>query len=191
MEEEEQRAADEKAAADAKAAEEAAAADAEEGGGGDEQETHEETKARLAEAEAKVKKTEEVAANQKARAEKAEKAAKAAKPADDLSSADVMSLMNAKVSHEDDIAEVKDYAKLKGITIAEALKVPMVQSLIADSAEKRKTAEATHSGPARRNTQAPSDEAVVAEATKGNLPDDPAKLAESRMALRKKDKANK
>src|SRR5690606_10314539 len=50
---------------------------------------------------------------------------------DNLSQKDMFALIKADV-HEDDISEVADYAKLKGITVAEALKAPVVKTILSE-----------------------------------------------------------
>lgn len=131
------------------------------------EETPEELKARLAKAE-------EVAKNQRIRAEKAEgKLKEGAKPTTapgDLSPTDLYALFEAKVPQED-ISEVSEYAKLKGISVADALKSNVVKTILADNAEKRATAQATATGSTRRAGNKTTDEALLAKASKGELPE--------------------
>lgn len=136
------------------------------------EETIEEVKAKLAKAE-------EIAENQKIRAEKAEKLAKGSKEtvvvskspkAGDMKTDDLYALMNAKVP-QDDIQDVREYAELKGISVADALKSNVVKTILSDKAEQRNIAEATHVGNARRNSSKSSEEALLAGASKGELPD--------------------
>jgi len=104
----------------------------------------------------------EYGSNQKIRAEKAEKEAKKApkketpiKPAEtstptnDFSPKDYLALSQAGVP-ADDLDEVTDFAKYKGISIAEALKTPYIQTTLKEKAEERKTADATNTGGGRR-----------------------------------------
>lgn len=116
-----------------------------------------------------AEKAKELAENYKIRAEKAEKSPKAEKS--DLSSSDLYALMNAKVP-EEDISEVSDYAKLKKVSIAEALKASVVKTILAERAEERATATATATGAQRRTTSKVSDETVLENASKGQVPDD-------------------
>lgn len=102
---------------------------------------------------------------------------KANKPADkvqeksnDLSSKDLYALMEAKVS-QDDVDDVVDFAKFKGITVQEALKAPTVKTLLQVKAEERNTAIATHSGSSKRTTQKISDDVLLENAKKGQMPD--------------------
>jgi len=138
---------------------------------------------------AKAEKAEEVAKNQRIRAEKAEKAAKEAKPAETaaLPTADLYALVKAGVP-EEDIEEVSDYAAFKKISIAEALKAPTVKTLLAERKEARDVAEATNTSRARRQTTSASPEALLEQASKGQLPDTAEgtmRLAEARMERRK------
>jgi hypothetical protein len=148
-----------------------------------EEETVEEVKAKLAKAT-------ELADNYKVRAEKAEKKAKevvqpATEAKGDLSSKDIIAINRANI-HEDDLDEVIDYAKYKKISIGEALKSGVVKTLLKDKEEQRKTAAATNTGTARRSSVKVSDEEVVAQSERGQVPEDPEVLARARMNLRKK-----
>lgn len=108
----------------------------------------------------KADKSEEVAKNQKTRAEKAEQALKekAAKEGD-MSSTDLYALMEAKVP-KDDIEEVREYAALKKITVAEALNSSIVKTILAEKAENRKTAAATTTR-STRTTQAKDGNSIL------------------------------
>lgn len=130
-------------------------------------ETSEDLKARLAKAE-------ELANNYKVRAEKAEKKSKeTVEVKGDISSKDTIAIMRANV-HEDDIDEVKDFAKLKGISIADALKSNVVKAIISDREDIRKTANATHTGTTRKSSARISDEELLEKASKGDIPEDDA-----------------
>ncbi len=152
---------------------------------GDEQESLDEYKSRLAKAE-------ELANNYKIRAEKAEKLAKGNKPETkietnnaNMPTKDLYALVSAKV-HEDDIAEVEEYAKFKGISVAEALKSTVVKTMLSEKEDFRKTALATNTGNVRRGSTKPSDEALLNRARSGDIPDDAEALAHARMEERKK-----
>lgn len=141
------------------------------------EETIEDVKARLAQAEEAKAKAEEIAENQRIRAEKAERKAKEpeAKPEakssrkdDTLTSMDTIALIGAKVTEKEDIDEVLDYAKLKGISVSEALQASVVKSILAEKAEQRQTAAATNTGNARRGTSKLSDEQIVANVAQGS-----------------------
>lgn len=129
-------------------------------------------------------KAKELADNYKARAEKAEREKMPKQKENELSSTDLYALMNAKVP-EEDISEVIDYARLKKVSISEALKASVVKTILSEKAEERETANATATGVQRRSApQKNTDEAVFSEVYKGKLPDDDAgiaRLAEAEM----------
>src|ERR1035437_9092529 len=135
------------------------------------EETVEELKTRLSKAE-------EIANNQRIRAEKAERENKsgvkttqtASPKAGELSTKDVYALMDAKVP-ESDIIEVQEYAILKGISIAEALRLQLMKSILADKTEQRKVASASNVGGSRRSSGAMTDQQLLEKAQKGDLPD--------------------
>lgn len=93
----------------------------------------------------------------------------------DLSAKDIYSLIEAKVP-QDDIDEVVKYAKFANISLGEALKSNIVKNILADKAEGRKVADATNTGTVKRGSSKISDEALLAKASKGDLPDDPMDL---------------
>ena len=96
-------------------------------------------------------------------------ASAAAKPAA-LSQQDLYVLVKADVPPED-VSEVTDYATLKGISVAAALKTNVVKTILADKAEERRSAEAANTGRARRASGAVTDESLLENARKGSLPD--------------------
>ncbi len=122
----------------------------------------------------KAKKAEEVANNQRIRAEKAEK-----KPKDDnqapknnLSPTDIIALAKADVS-EDDIQEVLDYAEYKKISVKDALVSTVIKSLLAEKKEERQTAQATAVKQQRRGqTSSSGSEALKKAETTGEMPTD-------------------
>ncbi len=153
----------------------------------DVEETLEEVKARLV-------KTEELANNYKIRAEKAEKKgdkkpeATVEKKVGDLSTKDIYVLMDAKVPQED-VDEVVDYARFKGISVAEALKTSTIKATLAERGEQRITANATNTGASRRGTSQQSGESLMEQARRGNLPEkdeDIRKVLEAKMKTVKK-----
>ena len=97
-----------------------------------------------AEAEAKLLKAERLKAEEKAKAEKP----KPTEKQDGLTPMDVMVLTKADV-HEDDIEEVINYAKFKGVDVKTALKDKTMQTILRDKTEQRSTAEATNTFTAR------------------------------------------
>ena len=95
----------------------------------------------------KSEKAEETAKNQKTRAENAEADLKKIKPPEkkedgQLSTKDFYALTKANVP-EEDIDDVSEYAKFKGITISEALNSSVVKATLADKAESLRVAQAT------------------------------------------------
>ncbi len=84
-------------------------------------------------------------------------------PSKDLSSKDIFALVQAKVP-EEDVEEVTKTAKALGISIAEALKDPVTQTILERRASLRKTAEATSTTTARPVARKVTDESVLKEA---------------------------
>jgi len=157
-------------------------------------ETIDEVKARLQEAEDARLKAEKIAENQRIRAEKAERLAKGEKPrveqkptptAGELTAKDIILLSKSNISESEDIDEVLDFAKYKGISISEALKSSTVKSILAEKAEQRKTAEVTNTNSSRRATPKITSEQIIAKSESGEDVD-PEKLAEARMEQRKR-----
>ena len=120
---------------------------------------------KLYETTERLMKSKEAEQSLKVRAEIAEKAAKKvaqpletetptkpaenATPTNEFSPKDYLALSQAGVP-ADDLDEVTDFAKYKGITIAEALKSSYIQSTLKEKAEERKTADATNTGGGKR-----------------------------------------
>ncbi len=93
----------------------------------------------------------------------------------DLTTQDLYALMDAKVP-EADIDQVREYANLKKISIAEALKAPIVKSLLAESGELRNVASAANVGGSKRSSGKMTDDILLSKASKGELPDNDADL---------------
>lgn len=135
----------------------------------------------------RLTKAEELANNYKVRAEKAEKKIKetvtVTEPKkDDLSNADLYDLFDAKVKKED-VSDVVEFAKFRKISIAEALKSPVVKTLLKDKEESRRVADATNTGTSRRSNTQPTDDERIEKAVKGDLPEsdvEVGKLAQAR-----------
>lgn len=125
---------------------------------------------------AKALKAEEVANNQRIRAEKAERLNKVSKTEApkaqtvSLSNKDFLALVNAKIN-EEDIGEVEDFAKYKGISIADALKSSALKSLLRDKEESRRVANASNTGKTRQGSSKVSEDILISKAQKGELPD--------------------
>lgn len=126
-----------------------------------------------------LKKKAEVSSQNFERAKKAEAELKKLrdKPADaapssstELTFKDALAISKADV-HEDDVDEVADYAKLKGISISKALQSDVVKAILADKTEKRNTAAATNVTNTRRGPQKITDEALLESARGGKLPE--------------------
>lgn len=113
------------------------------------------------------------------------KPAQSAQPKADstLSQFDMFALVKANVEAED-IAEITDYAKLKGLSIADALKTPVVKTILSEKKQERETAAATSVKGTARGTNKLSDDSLLAMARKGEMPDSDADIARL-IALRK------
>jgi len=140
----------------------------------------------------KLTKAEELARNQKIRAEKAEKELKRLKalpkiePARSVdSSMSVKDIVALRDIHEEDVDYLLDEAKLRGKAVSELKKDPYMQIVLKARAEERNTAEATNTGKAKRSNNSLSHEQIVSLANEGREVD-PVKLAEANMALRLK-----
>lgn len=128
-------------------------------------------------AEARLKKAEEIAKNQKIRAEKAEKELKALKnkseekktPENEYSLKDIRALASI---HDDDVDRVVKFAKSEGITIAEAKSDPIMKIYLREQEESRKSAEAANTGGGARGTSATTDEDLLDQLEKGELPEE-------------------
>jgi hypothetical protein len=138
---------------------------------------HEEAqKALETERESRLTKAEEIAENQRIRAEKAEARARedlkeVAPNTDALSQKDLIAILKADVA-EDDIPEVVDYARLKKISVVEALKSSVVKTILSEKNEERKTASATATGGHRKGPSRVSPSQLLADAEKGVMPED-------------------
>lgn len=150
-----------------------------------EEETLDDVKSQLAKAQ-------ELANNYKIRAEKAERKSKepeqkqVTRKESDLSTMDIIALSKANLE-QDDVAEVLEYAKFKGISVQEALKSSVVKATIQEKNEMRNTALATNTGGSRRSTGKVSDETLLSNAKKGIMPEsdeDMARLIKARRAIK-------
>ena len=130
--------------------------------------------------DAEYSKAEELANNQKIRAEKAEALAKqlkikpeekpeSPKTPEPMSLKDIRALQDV---HDDDVDEVVEYAKFKGVSIAEAKKSPVIQAHLRTKEEERATAQATNTGGGKRTTSKNTPEAILERAESGQLPED-------------------
>lgn len=121
--------------------------------------------------------------NQKIRAEKAEQKLKGGTSTgkgetskqDGLSPFDLIAVAKANLD-EDQLREAMDYAKYKKISISEALKTPQVKATIALIEENNKVSQASATGNGRRGSAQISDDLLLANASKGVMPDSDADL---------------
>lgn len=131
----------------------------------------------------KHSKSDELAKNYKTRAEKAEQELRKPKPADDgghepskktgddLSTTDVFALMKADV-HEDDVDWLKKQAKASEKPIAQIIKDEEVQAVLKLRKEKRETANAQNTKPARPGSRKADGDALKRELEKeGKVPE--------------------
>ncbi len=131
----------------------------------------------LEELKSRLAKAEELVNNYKIRAEKAEKRTEktevskvAPKKQSDLSAIDIIAISKANIEAED-VEDVLDYAKFKGISLAEALKSPVVKATLTQKDELRKTAQATSTGTSRRGSASITDSQLMSNAEKGIMPE--------------------
>ncbi len=114
-------------------------------------------------------------------------APQAPKSADgDLSARDVMALIEGKVPQQD-INDVQEYARMKGISIAEALNSNVVKTILSDNSEQRKVASASNVGPSKRSSNTVSDEQLLKNAESGKMPesaDDIMRLVKAQKGLK-------
>lgn len=145
------------------------------------------------ETEAKLKKAEELANNYKIRAEKAEALAKQLKKPEEketpknseYSLKDIRALSDI---HDEDVDEVVEFAKFKGISVAEAKKNLTIQNLLKAKDEERKTAGAANIGGSRHATSKATGESLLEKAESGQVPEsdeDIRKLSEAKILSRK------
>lgn len=127
---------------------------------------------------AEYEKTKAIAENQKIRAEKAEAKLKSSpadkgetyKKSNELSAFDLSAIVKADID-EDTLTEVMEYAKFKKISIADALKSPVIKATITEKTENKRVAEATNTGTARRGSSKASDFTLLENARKGAMPE--------------------
>lgn len=105
----------------------------------------------------------------------------------ELTSLDTFALIKAGVEQED-IADVVEIAKVKNISVTEALKTSAVRAILAEKKEERTVAQATSVSGQRRGTSRVSDEVLLEKAMKsGELPtsdEDMVRLIRARRAAK-------
>ena len=128
---------------------------------------------------AEAEKKDKAYRDQKTRAEIAEKKLKGASthsnvPVEskqgDLSYLDMIAITKSNIEI-DDIGAVTKFAKMEGISVQEALKSDELKAILNVKAEKRNVSQASHSGASRRSSAKLSDDALLANASKGTLPE--------------------
>lgn len=113
------------------------------------------------------------------------------KPKDDspvvapnISLKDLRALQNVP---DEKVEEVMDFAKLKKLPIPEAVKHPVIQSLLRIYEEEQKTAAATATQTTRRTNSRTSAESLLAKARSGELKEDEmADAAKARLEQKRK-----
>ena len=90
--------------------------------------------------------------------------------AEGLSQTDIIAIVKNDI-HEDDVSDIQDYARLKGVSVSSAIKSDFIQTLLRDKNEKRNTAKATSVKNVRTGNASVSDETLMENAKKGVLPD--------------------
>lgn len=78
----------------------------------------------------------------------------------------------------EDFEEVKDWAAFKKISIGEALKSDSIKTSLATKAEFRKTAQVSNTGASRRGVNTVSDDTLLANSSKGIIPEPGSEEAE-------------
>ena len=141
------------------------------------QETNTEAEEVVVEENPELKKAKELANNYRIRAEKAEALAKqlkkpeekeTPKKSEEYSLQDIRALQDV---HDDDVDEVVEFARFKGISITEAKKSLTVQNLLNAKKEERKTAEATNVGGSRKGSSKSTAEEIHEKAMSGQVPE--------------------
>lgn len=88
----------------------------------------------------------------------------------DLSGLDILTLSKANVDSED-VEEVVNWAKYKGVSVSEALKSNELNAILNVRKDMRVTANASNTGASRRQTGKLSDEALLNLARSGKMPE--------------------
>ena len=137
--------------------------------------TVEETTESIDELRGRLEKAEQLALNQKIRAEKAERANKGTREVapqtnSNVSTKDLYALSKANVA-EDDISEVEEFAKFKKVSISEALKSSTLKAILKEKDENRNVANASNVGNTKRASSKISDEALDERASRGEMPE--------------------
>lgn len=147
-------------------------------------------------AAAKAAKAEEIARNQRIRAEKAERELKALKgnkeeekgaekttPKHDYSLKDIRALADV---HDEDVDEVIEFANFKGISIAEAKSNATIKTLLKNKSEERNTASAANVAQTKKGSGGNSDQKLLSDFESGIVDiNDVDRLVAAQLAQRK------
>lgn len=106
---------------------------------------------------------------------------------DGLTQADLITVIKNDIP-EEDLPEVLGFAKYKGITVAEALKSPIIKAMLAENSEARNVAEGSNTQGGRRGSGQLSDKALLDAAAKGSLPESAEDMARLSILQRKSRK---
>ncbi len=91
-------------------------------------------------------------------------------PSKELSTEELYALIKADVPQED-IVEVREYAQLKNISVADALNSNVVKTILKDKKDERNVAQATNTGASKRGSSRLTEDALIQKAVKGEMPD--------------------
>lgn len=144
-------------------------------------------------------KAQEIAKNQRIRAEKAEAELKALKKPSAkenetnkvvVSNEDELyALIEAKVPKED-VKDVREAAKILGVTVVEALNNQIVKNILSQKAEERNSAQVANIGVNKRSINKDTDERLIEDFKQGKVSDkdeDIERLVKAQLAQRKKE----
>lgn len=103
----------------------------------------------------------------------------------ELSQEDMITLARSDL-HDDDISEVLEYAKMKNISLKEAMSSSVVEAILATKKEARTVADATNTGKTAQTKSGVSDDELLSNAKKGIMPEsdsDMERLAKLRLGV--------
>ncbi len=127
------------------------------------------------------------------RAKKAEEKSKETAPSNTptLTTKDTLALVTAKIDPED-FDEIVEFAGYRKQSVADVLKDKTLQTILKDRATDRANAQASHvQGGSRGGAPKTSPEAILANASKGELPESDAGIAALTAARLARQKAKK
>ena len=102
------------------------------------------------------------------------------KVSEDITRTELYSLVKANVP-EEDTQEVILFAKSHGMSVTDALKDDRMKAVLKVNSEYRKSAEASNMGGSRKGQLKPTPEALIEQASRGELPEDINALAKARI----------